>query len=103
MGARTRFCTIAVTPGELMNRVTDSNRGVNAGEALPLEADHRAAAEMSARGGGAKESTAADLAVQTCCRAVRGAIFAFRLTCRPILTGCSREPKLPLVCAQTMP
>jgi hypothetical protein len=33
----TRFCTMAVTPGELMNKATGSNRGINAGAALHLE------------------------------------------------------------------
>jgi len=34
----TRFCTMAATPGELMNKATGARIvGINAGAALPLE------------------------------------------------------------------
>jgi len=33
----TRFCTMAATPGERMNKATGANRGINAGAPLPLE------------------------------------------------------------------
>jgi hypothetical protein len=33
----TRFCTMAATPGELMNKATGANRGDQRRAALPLE------------------------------------------------------------------
>src|SRR6266850_7986049 len=67
----TRFCTMAATPGELMNKATGANRGDQRRGSAPSRADHGAGAEMIS-GRAAKESTIVDLmAVQTCCRAAQ--------------------------------
>ena len=68
----TRFCTMAATPGELMNKATGANSGDQRRGSAPSRADHGAGAEMISRGRAAKESTTVDLmAVQTCCRAAQ--------------------------------
>ena len=63
----TRFCTMAATPGELMNKATGANSRDQRRGRAPSRADHGAGAEMISRGRAAKESTTVDLmAVQTC-------------------------------------
>src|SRR6266478_2837447 len=63
----TRFCTMAATPGELMNKATGANSGDQRRGSAPSRADLGAGAEMISRGRAAKESTTVDLmAVQTC-------------------------------------
>ena len=42
----TRFCTIAATPGERMNKATGANRGDQRRRRAPSRADHGAGAEM---------------------------------------------------------
>jgi hypothetical protein len=42
----TRFCTMAPTPGELMNKRTGENRGDQRRGSAPSRADHGAGAEM---------------------------------------------------------
>jgi hypothetical protein len=63
----TRFCTMAATPGERMNKATGANRGDQRRGRAPSRANHGAGAEMIGEGRAAKESTIVDLmAVQTC-------------------------------------
>src|SRR5436190_15094542 len=42
----TRFCTMAATPGELMNKATGANRGDQRRGSAPSRADHGTGAEM---------------------------------------------------------
>jgi len=42
----TRFCTMAATPGERMNKATGANRGDQRRGSAPSRADHGAGAEM---------------------------------------------------------
>jgi len=42
----TRFCTMAATPGERMNKATGANRGDQRRGRAPSRADHGAGAEM---------------------------------------------------------
>src|SRR5437899_11483739 len=42
----TRFCTMAATPGERMNKATGANRGDQRRGSAPSPADHGAGAEM---------------------------------------------------------
>jgi len=42
----TRFCTMAATPGELMNKATGANSGDQRRGSAPSRADHGAGAEM---------------------------------------------------------
>src|SRR5215211_2545621 len=88
----TRFCTMAVTPGELMNKATGSNRGDQRRGSASSRADHGAGAEMIGERSRRQESTIVDLmAAQTCCRAaqIRCAIKSRVFENSPVLAASS--------------
>ncbi len=91
----TRFCTMAATPGELMNKATGANRGDQRRAALPLEADHGAGAEMisersrSQREHNCRPDGSANL-LPRCANSMRDQKPRLRKVVRPPLPRCWR-------------